>query len=61
MDRYDKDTTAKNMKQQVSKTLEAARKPKDTPVVNSIYLGHSLNNQLDDMIVLEKELLKKYS
>lgn len=47
--------------EQVSKTLKAARKPKDTPVVNSIYLEHSLNNQLDDMIVLEKELLKKYS
>jgi hypothetical protein len=43
------------------KTLKAARTPKDTPIVKSICLGHSLNNQLDDMIVLEKELLKKYS
>ena len=55
MDRYDKDITVKNKKQQVSRTL------KDTPVVNSICLGHSLNNQLDDKIVLEKELQKKYS
>ena len=55
MDRYNKDTTVKNMKRQVCKTL------KDTPVVNSICLRHSLNNQLDDKIVLERELLKKYS
>ena len=34
MDRYDKDTTAKNMKQQVSKTLEAARKLKHSIIVN---------------------------
>lgn len=61
MDRYDKDTTVKNKKQQVSKTPEAARTPKDTPVVKSICIGHSLNNQLDDKVVLENELLKKYS
>lgn len=43
------------------KTLKAARTPKDTPIVKSICLGHSLNNQLDDKVVLENELLKKYS
>jgi hypothetical protein len=43
------------------KTLKVARTPKDTPIVKSICLGHSLNNQLDDKVVLENELLKKYS
>ena len=34
MDRYDKDTTVRNKKQQVSKTLEAARKLKHSIIVN---------------------------
>ena len=34
MDRYDKDTTIKNKKQQVCRTLEAARKLKHSIIIN---------------------------